>query len=153
MSTPAQLAQTVTIGGLDRVLETWEESHGCPAWIDSADRRCAKKPAHGYLCARHHNVAVKRWEKEAAKLDARRAKAAEHRAANLPKWREELAKVQAEISRLDPPRPTDRAAYTGAVHPSIERKRRAFMSDSRIQKMVELWRRHEDLTSKIGDDK
>lgn len=154
MSTPTQLAQTVLIGGLDRALETWEDSHGCPAWIDSADRRCAKKPAHGYLCTRHHNVAVKRWEKEQEVLRISKERALRYRAAHLPQWKSELAYVQAEINRLDPPAVnTDRAAYGGNVHPSILRKRRAALSDSRVQKMAELWRRHDELTSKIGDEK
>lgn len=155
MGTPEQLVSAVGLGAWDDVLDHWKDGDGCPAWIDSADRRCRKAPATGYLCTRHHNVAVKRWAAHVEKEQARRDRSAERRAAALPGWREELEKVEAEMNRLDPPRPDnyDRAAYGGNVHPSIQRKRAAFMSDSRVQRMAALSRRHEELVQNLGADR
>ena len=144
------LALTVTAGPWVS-LDHWETSVGCMAWIEASDRRCGKTPAEGYLCTRHHTVAVRRWEKDQAKQAARAVEAARRRAAKLPGWRAELAKVQAEINRLDPPTSMDRAAYLGDAHPSITRRRRAFMSDTRVQRMAALWDRHQTLTRLIGE--
>lgn len=152
MTTPTetQLAGMVTITPDDPILSRWESSLGCVAWVEKSDRRCGHT-SPGYLCASHETVARRRWEKHAAKEQARREASAQRRAEQLPKWRAELEKVTAEINRLDPPpATTDRAAYGGNVHPSITRQRRAFMSDTRVQKMAALTRRHEELTRKIG---
>ena len=132
-------------------LDHWETSVGCMAWIEASDRRCGKTPAEGYLCTRHHKVAVRRWEKDQAKQAARAVEAARRRAAKLPAWRAELAKVQAEINRLDPPSTMDRAAYLGDAHPSITRRRLAGMTDTRVQRMAALWDRHQTLTRLIGE--
>ncbi len=147
--TAEQLAGTVLIGAFDPILEDWTSALGCVAWVDKSDRRCGKD-APGYLCTRHETVARRRWDAEVAKAEAHREKILARRSEKLPAWREELARVEAEIARLDPPRPVDRAAYTGNAHPSIDRRRRAFMSDRRISTMANLWRRHEELTRLIG---
>ncbi|MEO9246446.1 hypothetical protein ABDK96_01980 [Citricoccus nitrophenolicus] len=151
---PEQLASMVLIGAFDDVLDYWESANGCVAWVEKSDRRCGRE-SPGYLCARHETVARRRWEKHVEREAAKREKRTDDRARNLPGWKAELEKVTAEINRLDPPRPSDydRAAYGGQVHPSITKKRRAFMSDSRVQKMAALTRRHEQLTRKIGADK
>lgn len=72
MSSPTitDLALTVTAGPWVS-LDYWETSVGCMAWIEASGRRCGKTPAEGYLCTRHHTVAVRRWEKEQAKQAAR----------------------------------------------------------------------------------
>lgn len=133
-------------------LDGWAPERGCPAWIESADRVCGRPPAHDYLCKRHHTVALRRWD-SAVTRNAERAQArAEYRARMLPEWKAELAKVTAEIERRDPPRPNDRAAYTGYVHPSLRRQQSRLLSDSNVQRMAELWRKHDELTRKIGAD-
>lgn len=153
MTTPteSQLASMVLAGPMDNVLDTWESRLGCVAWVEKSDRRCGRT-SPGYLCARHETVARRRWQKAYAKEIQRIDRSRARRAEQLPKWREELARVESQINRLDPPRPDDRAAYTGYVHPGITKKRRAFMSDSRVQKMAALWDRHDELTRKIGAD-
>lgn len=128
----------------------WSKTH-CVAWVDSKDAPCGKPRKEGLLCTRHHNVAVKKFDAYVTKTKQQQATRAAKRQENLPRWREELAKVRAEIDRRDPPRIGDRAAYTGAVHPSIAKKRRAALSDSNVQRMAQLWRRHDELVSLIGE--
>ena len=144
------LALTVTAGPWVS-LDHWETKVGCMAWIEVSDRRCGKTPAEGYLCTRHHTVAVRRWEKDQAKQAVGAEQAAQRRAAKLPGWRAELAKVQAEIRRLDPPTTMEAAAFLGDAHPSITRRRGEFLSDSRVQRMAALWDRHQTLTRLIGE--
>ena len=144
------LALTVTAGPWVS-LDHWETSVGCMAWIEASGLRCGRVPAEGYLCARHHTVAVRRWEKDQAKQAARAADAERRRAVKLPGWRAELAKVQAEINRLDPPATMDRAAYLGDAHPSITRRRGEFLSDSRVQRMAALTAREAELLRLIGE--
>lgn len=131
-------------------LDDWTAAQGCPAWIDSADRQCGRPPAEGYLCRRHHTVAVRRLEKDQARRQAAAEKRAAHRAANLPAWRAELARVEAEIERRDRPVVADRAAVGGVVHPSIRKRQLAALSDTNVKRMAELYRRHDELTRKIG---
>lgn len=133
-------------------MDDYRVSFGCPAWIESADRMCGKEPVRGYLCNRHHNVAVKRQGKaldEAAKK-AREREA--YRAKKLPEWKAELEKVNAEIERRDQPVVRDRAAVGGNTHPSIWKKQKAALSDTNVKRMADLWRRHEHLTKLIGSD-
>lgn len=151
--TPEQLAEMVGLGTLDPILNHWTSALGCVAWVEKSDRRCGRD-APGYLCGRHETVARRRWEKHVEREAVKREKRTADRARNLPGWKAELARVEAEINRLDPPRPADYdpAAIGGQVHPSITKQRRAFMSDTRIQKMAALTRRHEQLTRMIGAD-
>lgn len=123
----------------------------CVAWVESSGQTCGRIRAEGLLCKRHHGVAEKRYVKAVEKASREREKRAEWRAESLPKWRAELARVEARMNVLDPPRPADRAAYTGCVHPSITKRRRAFMSDSRVMEMGTLSRRAQELRSLIGD--
>lgn len=125
----------------------------CPAWMDSADRECAKPSKVGWLCTRHHGVALKRLDRERAALagirERERIKRAE-RIALLPKMREDLAKIEAEMNRLDPPpETTDRAAYGGYVHPSIMTRSLARLSDSKVQRMAALVEQHGHLSQMI----
>lgn len=144
------LALTVTAGPWVS-LDHWETSVGCMAWIEASDRRCGRAPGEGFLCARHHTVAVRRWEKDQAKQEARAVEAARRRAVKLPGWREELARVQAEIRRLDPPSTLEAAAFLGDAHPSITRRRGEFLSDSRVQRMAALTAREAELLRLIGE--
>lgn len=133
-------------------MDNYRIGSGCPAWIESADRVCGKDPVRGYLCNRHHNVAVKRQGKALEKAHADAQKRAEYRAEKLPGWKAELERINAEIERRDQPVVRDRAAATGFVHKSIQKKRMAALSDSNVKRMAALWRRHEELTKLIGDD-
>lgn len=144
------LALTVTAGPWVS-LDHWETSVGCMAWVEVSSRRCGRTPAEGYLCARHHTVAVRRWEKDQAKQAARAVEAERRRAAKLPAWRAELAKVQAEINRLDPPSALEAAAFLGDAHPSITRRRRAAMTDTKVQRMAALTAREAELLRLIGE--
>lgn len=128
---------------------------GCVAWVESADRVCARTRAEGLLCKRHHTVAVRRFAAEVEREKTRRAKWRAHREEQLARhgdrWRAELAKIEARMRVLDPPpETTDRAAYGGAVHPSIRRRQIARMSDARVEEMARLIRRAEVLRSKLG---
>ena len=146
MSDAMDLALTVALPRPER----WGAS--CPAWIESADRKCGKPRTEGYLCKRHHTVAVRRLAVR-REVDARQSEqAAERRARNLPLWREELARIEKRMAALDPPlATTDRAAYGGVLHPSIVRERARRWSDSRVEEMARLVNRAEDLRRWIGD--
>ena len=108
----------------------------CPAWIESAGRRCGKPAMVGLLCGRHHAVAEKR--RKAIRSD---------RAARLPGWKARLAEVEAELAAMHGV-PLDRAAYTGNVHPTITRANR--LSDSRAARGARLEREASQLRALIG---
>lgn len=131
-------------------IDDWTLEQGCPAWIESADRACGREPAKGMLCRRHHTVASRRWNQERQRREDAARDAALKRSRMIPEWQAELARVEAEIERLDQPVVRDRAAVGGAVHPSIRKAQRRLMSDANVRRMAELWRRHEELTRKIG---
>ena len=129
--------------------DSWGDA--CPAWIESADRKCGKPRTEGLLCKRHHTVALRRLAAMAEKERGQAARAAEKRERDLPKWRAELARVEARMRVLDPPMATtDRAAYGGILHSSIQRERARRWSDSRVQEMAQLVTRAERLRSWIG---
>lgn len=121
----------------------------CPAWLESADRRCGRPATVGYLCKRHHNVAEARLAAK-VKAEAELAeKRAEIRAARLPVWRERLAMIDAELADMARA-PLDRAAYTGNVHPSITRSNA--LTSARIERSARLEREASRLRALIGDD-
>lgn len=131
-------------------LKSHEE--GCTAWIDSKDDRCKRTPTEGFLCTRHHNIAVKRHERDQEKHRLIREKAAAHRAENLPKWRAELERLNKEMARMwGIPETTDMAAYGGQVNARIARKANAALTDNVVAKGAKLGRRAEELRRKIGD--
>ena len=117
----------------------------CPAWIASAERRCGKPATDGHLCARHHQVAVRRWDARTAAEATRAERYATDRAILAPTKRARLADVEAEIARREPSAPLDRAAYTGNVHPSIARRRRSHLTDTNVTRMAALHREADQL--------
>lgn len=60
--TETQLAGMVTITPDDPILDRWESSLGCVAWIEKSDRRCGRE-SPGYLCVNHSIIALRRWAK------------------------------------------------------------------------------------------
>ena len=123
----------------------------CWAWMDSAERVCGKpegdKAAH--LCNRHAAVAARKGEAQAAKDHAKRLRLCGVARAKLPSLRAELAALDALIARTDPKLPTDDlAAYGGNVHPAIARQVR--MTDSKIARMADLYRRRDPLAREIN---
>lgn len=124
----------------------------CVAWIDSADKRCERKPADGYLCAIHHKTALRRLAKHVEKEKARRAKIAAKHTEQLPKLMAEREKVRVAITKLDPPTRADTAAYAGEVHPSIRKQQLARLSDTRVSELARLYDRLEKLNRVIGGD-
>ena len=158
MTHPTPLTPPVTLlreRALARTVALWSsplDGDGCPAWIESTDRECGKPQTVGLLCPRHAKVAERRFAAEVAKRQAESEKRAAERARLLPIKQARLAQVEAEMARLDPPRPVDRAAYTGYVHPSITKKRRRFLSDSRVSRMAALVEEHRSLTAWLGGD-
>ena len=143
----ARLAEHVTLN-----LSNWRVGDGCPAWIESREDKCGKDPARGYLCNRHHNIAIKRQSKALEEARRRAKTAAAVRAVQLPIWKQSLEAVEAEIERLDQPVVRDRAAFGGSTNKSIEKKRKAGLSDAKVQRMALLVRKAEMLRRKIGDD-
>lgn len=133
-------------------MDNWKPEQGCPAWIESADRQCGKPNKEGYLCMRHHTVAVRRYEDHLLRERTKRELREAWREKSLPLWRAELAKVDAEIERRDQPVVRDRAAVGGVVHRSIRKKQAALMSDTNVRRMAALWAKHEELTKLIGAD-
>lgn len=146
MTPAATLAMYVSLN-----LKRHEE--GCTAWIDSKDDRCKRTPVEGFLCTRHHNIAVKRHAAQQEKDLASARRAAEYRTENLPKWRAELERLNKEMARMwGISETTDMAAYGGQVNARIARKANAALTDNVVAKGARLGRRAEELRRKIGDD-
>ena len=124
----------------------------CWAWVESAGRACGKpEGAAAHLCGRHEVVARRKGEALVAKEQARTARLAALAPGNLAKLRADLERVEAEMNRRDPqPVTTDRAAYSGEVHPSIVRTARRRLSDSNVQRMAELVTEAERLRRNIA---
>ena len=141
--TPLMLAAMVALR-VDNMGDT------CPAWIASADRKCGKPRAVGYLCARHDKVARRTWETRAAAEATRSERYATDRAILAPMKRARLADVEAEIARREPSAPLDRAAYTGNVHPSIAR--RPHLTDTNVSRMAALHREADQLRAWLKED-
>lgn len=134
-------------------IDDWKPEHGCPAWIESADKQCGRNPVEAaMLCKRHRNVALKRHEKHVEKALKDQRDRTEHRAKMLPQWKEELAQVEADMQRYGGMPTTDRAAYGGASHPSIQKAQLRQFSDTNVQRMARLSKRHQRLTELIGRD-
>lgn len=123
----------------------------CVAWVDSRDSVCGKKRTEGYLCTRHHNVAVKRFEKRVKQLEERQARIKAHREAHREEWETRLKRVNAELDRRTGANDTPEIAATvGNVHPSIQKKKLQMLSDSNVEKVGQLLREKKDLHSKLG---
>ena len=131
-------------------MDNWNPATGCPAWVESRGDTCRKSLEEGTaLCKRHRNVAMKRHEKRKEDLLKQQAERIEYRAKMLPEWEAELAKVEADMERYGGAPTTDRAAYGGEVHPSIQRQQLRQLSDTNVQRMARLSRRAEELRRKI----
>lgn len=141
--TPLDLAAMVA-------LRVYNLDDTCPAWIASAERRCGKPRAVGYLCARHDKVARERWDARAAIEIQRSERYATDRAILRPAKLARLAAVEAEIARREPALPNDRAAYTGNVHPSIAR--RGHLTDTNVTRMAALHREADQLRAWLEED-
>ena len=144
MTTPRDVAlmSMVTLR-LDTIGDT------CPAWLSGAERKCGRPRQDGYLCSRHARIAERLLSAREAEAAARAADLADKRARLLPEKRARLAEVEAEIARRQPALPSDRAAYTGNVHPSIAR--RSHLSDANVARMAALHREANLLRAWIGD--
>ena len=133
-------------------IDDWDPEHGCPAWIESADRQCGRQPVDAaMLCKRHRNVALKREQKARIKQKEQADRTKAYRAENLPKWRAERELIEAQMERYGSPATSDRAAFGGATHPSIRRKQLQQLSDTNVQRMAELSKQWQRLTELIGD--
>lgn len=122
----------------------------CPAWMESADRRCGKAPTVGFLCARHHKVALSRWEKAKAKDAAVLAKSVEKAKVRLPDAEAELARVEARLQQLDPmlrERRNDPSTDPAMVNMPL---RRRMVSDTRIEILARLHEKRERLASEVS---
>lgn len=134
-------------------VDGWESWTSCPAWVESADRKCGRELIDGtLLCKRHRTVAVSRQLKAAEKANDNHAKKAAYRAEMLPRWREKLARVEADIERYGASPVSDRAAVGGATHPAVMAAQARHLSDSNVERMAGLWRTHRLLTDLIGGD-
>jgi len=132
-------------------VDDWTPEHGCCAWIDASDRQCGRDAlTESMLCTRHRNLALKRHEKHVKKTLKDQQQRIEYRAKMLPEWEAELAQVEADMERYGGAPTTDRAAYGGAAHPSIQRQQLRQLSDTNVQRMAKLSRRAQDLRDKIG---
>ena len=133
-------------------IDDWRPEHGCPAWIESADRQCGRQPVDAaMLCKRHRNVALKREQAARIKQKEQADRTASYRAENLPKWKAERELIEAQMERYGSPATSDRAAYGGQSHPSIRRKQLQSLSDTNVQRMAQLSQRWQRLTELIGD--
>ena len=152
--TDVDLAEKALASYVALRIDDWRPEHGCPAWVESADRQCARKPAESaMLCTRHRNLALKREQKARIKAKEQAERTASYRAENLPKWRAERELVEAQMERYGSPATSDRAAYGGQTHPSIRRKQLQSLSDTNVRRMADLSKRWQRLTELIGDHK
>ena len=135
-------------------IDDWRPEHGCPAWIESADRQCGRQPIESaMLCARHRNVSLKREQKARIKQKEQADRTKAYRAENLPKWRAERELIEAQMEHYGSPATNDRAAFGGQAHPSIRRKQLQQFSDTNVRRMARLSERWQKLTELIGDNK
>ena len=82
-------------------IDDWAPEHGCPAWIESADRQCGRQPVDAaMLCKRHRNVAPKREQAARIKQKEQAARTVSYRAENLPKWRAERELIEAQMEQI-----------------------------------------------------
>lgn len=142
------LASTLALGPP----RSWVD--GCAAWVDSRDEQCGKPRKEGFLCARHHTVAVRRWESEKRKKKAQQARLEAQRRERLEKhgdkWRAQLARVEAELERRTGVLTTDRAAYGGVGVTSVAKHNAKQFSDSNVKRVGELIEQQKDLRQKLG---
>lgn len=135
-------------------IDDWTPKHGCPAWIESKDRQCGRQPVDAaMLCKRHRNIALKRLDEARRKRKQQDAERERHRAKMLPEWRAERERVEALMDRYGGLPTTDRAAYGGVSHPSIQKAQMRQLSDTNVKRMAKLSERAQELRRKIGDDK
>jgi len=127
---------------------------GCVAWVDSKDHQCDKPRKEGFLCARHHTVAVRRWESEKRKKKAQQARLEAQRRERLEKhgdkWRAQLARVEAELERRTGMHTTDRAAFGGVGAKQLRTAKARGFSHSNVKRVGELIEQQKDLRQKLG---
>ncbi len=120
----------------------------CPAWMESADRRCGKAATVGLLCARHHKVAEARMVKQDAAnarwVERRRAAAIER----LPKAEAELARVERRLDVIDPARHERKGPETDPAMQNVALAKR-MPSDARIQELARLFTMRGRLRSEV----
>ena len=119
----------------------------CPAWIESADRKCGKPREHGYLCKRHHEVATRRLAKQAEKKAAADERHRAEQERLRPGREARLDRINAEIRRLDPPPPTTDMAAWGGV--GMKGYKSPYTAD-RIHRLAELWDEKRELEARLG---
>lgn len=122
----------------------------CAAWIESADRKCGKPREHGYLCKRHHAVAVRRLAKQAEKKAAADERHRVEQERLRPGREARLDRINAEIRRLDPPPPTTDMAAWGGV--GMKGYKSPYTAD-RIHRLAELTTEAEQLRRLVGPRK
>lgn len=132
-------------------VDDWQPHHGCCAWVESRDSQCGKTPLENQmLCNRHKTIALKRHEKNVQKEQAQQQQRVAYRARMLPEWQAELEQVEADMERYGGSPTTDRAAYGGLSHPSIQRAQLRQLSDTNVQRMARLSERAQRLREQIG---
>ena len=119
----------------------------CRHWIgsDATGHSCGADAAGALgFCAKHLELERRRVEKtlEKGRAKAARAEAAwrEQNVPRLPSMRVQLEQAEAEYARRTAPRVADRAAYGGAMHPSVRKAQASSLSDSNVARVVELER-------------
>lgn len=134
-------------------VDGWHESHGCAAWVESKDATCKRDVQPGTaLCKRHRTVAERRQEKHQAATLNQAQRRPQYRAEHLDEWKAELAQVEADMERYGGLPTTDRAAYGGVSHPSIQKAQLRQLSDTNVQRMARLSERAQRLHELIGED-
>lgn len=146
--TPLSLATRVAIGAPG----SWGD--GCAAWVNSRDAQCNKPRKEGYLCTRHHKVAVRRMEGQKQARAAAREKREQQRQERLEKhgdkWRAQIARVEAELERRTGMATTDRAAFGGVGAKQLRTAKARGFSHSNVKRVGELIAQRDDLRQKLG---
>ncbi|MCG7309721.1 MULTISPECIES: hypothetical protein [Brachybacterium] len=122
----------------------------CAAWIESAERVCAKASTRPWLCSRHATVASRRLAKAQEEHEAARTKALRRREEARPRLEARLEAIDQKLRRIDPlfggiEHGADRAAQNAPL-------RQRLPSDSRIAELARLHRSRDQILSQLGRD-
>lgn len=121
--------------------QTWTR---CVYWIgsDAKGHRCADDAITARHCAKHYPIARARAERdmEADRAKRERADAAwiERNRWQFPTWRTHLERAEAEYARRTASPTQDRAAVGGNIGASIVRMQARHLSDTNVDRILEL---------------
>ena len=116
----------------------------CIYWIgsDTKGRRCTDDATTARHCAKHYPIARARAEKAMHADHAKRERAdtawLDRNRWQFPAWRTQLERAEAEYARRTTSPTQDRAAVGGNIGASIVRMQARHLSDTNVDRILEL---------------